>query len=239
MSALSTRAERWTLRACSPSYEQHRENHSSQKATVSVKRVPRAARGSTDPSVGGPAAGVQAISMNSSSPATSGQVVATRSSSPSTGRVARTHRASGPPTIDHDVSEVRVNRARTTPYSGRGSRCTSAVTRPSRHRTRRSTEWRVVTASGRSGSNGATGIQSVTSSTPEAVSKQVASTLVAGRYERSTPTTASPGAMEKWPPSSSRTRPSTDGESKRGKQHQSMEPSRPTSPSEWQSPMTA
>jgi hypothetical protein len=39
--------------------------------------------------------------------------------------------------------------------------------------------------------------------------------------------------------SASRSRPKTDGLSKRGKQSQSIEPSGPTSPIEWQSPITA
>ena len=45
--------------------------------------------------------------------------------------------------------------------------------------------------------------------------------------------------MEKQPPfSQSSNRPKQDGESSRGMQHQSIEPRRETSASEWQSPMS-
>ncbi len=74
-----------------------------------------------------------------------------------------------------------VNRGVTAPYSPRGSQTSRAVTRPPTQRTRRRIEWREWTAAGRSGSNRATGMQSVTSRAPVSVSKRVTSTFVAGR----------------------------------------------------------
>ena len=53
--------------------------------------------------------------------------------------------------------------------------------RPERHRTRRRTEAWASTAVGVSSSNGRTGMQSVSSSTPPAVTNVVSKTLVEGR----------------------------------------------------------
>jgi hypothetical protein len=80
-------------------------------------------------------------------------------------------------------------------------------------------------------------MQSVSSSTPSAVVNVVASTLVAGRYVRWVSRTSTTGATRKLPPPSSSVRANTDGESNRGKQSQPTDPSRPTSASEWQSPI--
>ena len=82
-----------------------------------------------------------------------------------------------------------------------------------------------------------TGMQSVSSSTPSAVTKVVASTLVLGRYVRWMSCASASGATRKWPPCSSSDRAKTDGESNRGKQSQSMDPSWPTRANEWQSPI--
>ena len=67
------------------------------------------------------------------------------------------------------------------PYSKRGHRSTFAVTRPPVHRTRRSTEEWLDTAVGCSASKRSTGIQSVISRSPSAVTNVVARTLVEGR----------------------------------------------------------
>ena len=135
------------------------------------------------------------------------------------------------------VGDVGVNLGSTMPYSKRGCRSTATVTRPDVHRSRRRTDAWWSTFAGWSGSNGLTGMQSVSSSTPSVVVNVVASTLVAGRYVRRVSRTSATGATRKLPPPSSSARANTDGESNRGKQSQSIDPSRPTSASEWQSPI--
>ncbi len=79
------------------------------------------------------------------------------------------------------MDEVAVKRGRTVPYSKRGRKSIVAVTCPETHRRRRRTEARLTTAVGCSGSKGATGMQSVNSKTPSAVSKLLCKTLVEGR----------------------------------------------------------
>ena len=69
--------------------------------------------------------------------------------------------------------------------------------------------------------------------TPEAVRKVVCRTLVSATYSWRVSMTGSTGLMRKRPPTSeSRIAANRLGESKRGKQHQSIEPSMPTSAAE-------
>ncbi|HYH95376.1 MAG TPA: hypothetical protein VD972_05340 [Hyalangium sp.] len=82
-------------------------------------------------------------------------------------------------------------------------------------------------------------MQSVTSNAPVGVVKVVTRTLVSSRYWRADWKGPS-GPTRKVPPRcTSRMRQNTAGESNRGKHAQSMEPSRPTSAAEWQSPSKA
>ena len=81
--------------------------------------------------------------------------------------------------------------------------------------------------------------KSVSRTMPEPDSNVVASTRLSPMYSRRL-VRCSRGRIAKWPPrprSSSRAKQLS--ESKRGKQHQSIEPSRETSAAEWQSPINA
>ena len=76
-------------------------------------------------------------------------------------------------------------------------------------------------------------MKSVTETIPEAVRKVVSRTLVSAMYSCRVSMIVELGLILKWPPTSwSKTAANTLGESKRGKQHQSMEPSVPTSAAE-------
>ena len=73
---------------------------------------------------------------------------------------------------------------------------------------------------------------------PRAVVKVVSSTIVWSTYRRLAWNSPA-GRIAKCPPAGSSRRPNTDGASKRGMQSQSTEPSRLTSPAEWQSESSA
>ena len=82
------------------------------------------------------------------------------------------------------------------------------------------------------------GMKSVMETTPVDVAKTVSRMLVSGRYDCSVAYVAL-GRMRNLPPISwSRIAAKTLGESKRGKQSQSTEPSVPTSAAEDMSPMS-
>ena len=77
------------------------------------------------------------------------------------------------------------------------------------------------------------GMKSVTETIPEAVRKVVWRTLVSATYSCRVSMIVAVGLIRKWPPmSGSSMAAKTLGESNRGKQHQSMEPSVPTSAAE-------
>ena len=82
------------------------------------------------------------------------------------------------------------------------------------------------------------GMKSVTVTTPVGVVKVVSRMLVSWTYAWCAPVYAPLGRMRNRPPMSwSRMAAKTLGESKRGRQHQSTEPSAPTSAAEDISPM--
>ena len=84
-----------------------------------------------------------------------------------------------------------------------------------------------------------TGIKSVMVTMPAAVVKVVSRMLVSGRYSWLVSNPGSTGLMRKRPPFSWSTMAAkTLGESKRGKQHQSTEPSVPTSAADAMSPIS-
>ena len=84
-----------------------------------------------------------------------------------------------------------------------------------------------------------TGMKSVTDTRPLSVRKVVSRTLVSGRYCWRVSSAPPAGAILKRPPTfRSRMAANTLGESKRGKQHQSIEPSVPTSAAEDMSPIS-
>ena len=66
----------------------------------------------------------------------------------------------------------------------------------------------------------------------------VSSTIVWSTYRRLAWNSPA-GRIENWPPAGSSRRQNTDGASNRGRQSQSTEPSRLTSPAEWQSESSA
>jgi hypothetical protein len=79
---------------------------------------------------------------------------------------------------------------------------------------------------------------SVTVATPVSVWMVVSRTMVRSRYRlviREAPRAVS----DQWPAPSSRIRPNTDGESKRGRHSHSMTPPLVTSAAEWQSDSNA
>ena len=85
-----------------------------------------------------------------------------------------------------------------------------------------------------------TAIASVIVTEPWAVVNVVSSSRVSSTYRRVVSNGhLSAGVIDQCPAASSRIRPNTDGLSKRGKQSQSIEPSRLTSAAEWQSDSTA
>jgi hypothetical protein len=84
------------------------------------------------------------------------------------------------------------------------------------------------------------GMQSTTVTTPSAVVNVVSRTRLSGRYWRVVRTTGSSGVRSQRPWSSvPRSAAKQAGESKRGKQSQSIDPLTPTRAAVWQSPMSA
>jgi hypothetical protein len=83
-------------------------------------------------------------------------------------------------------------------------------------------------------------MQSTTVTAPSAVVNVVSRTRLSGRYWRVMRTIGSSGARSQRPWSSVPSRAAKQaGESKRGKQSQSIDPSMPTRAAVWQSPMSA
>ncbi len=84
----------------------------------------------------------------------------------------------------------------------------------------------------------ATGMKSTSSPTPASVMNRVTRTAVSGKYSCLLVNTSTVGRIRKCPPFSwSSNAPKTLGESKRGAQNQSTEPSVLTSALVWRSPM--
>jgi hypothetical protein len=94
------------------------------------------------------------------------------------GSVDRTRRAVDPPTTSAVVGDSSRNRGTTRAYSKRGRSSTRTSRVPSVHCARRRIAWWARTEVGSLGSNGSTGMQSVTSRVPVAVVNVVTSTFV-------------------------------------------------------------
>ena len=84
------------------------------------------------------------------------------------------------------------------------------------------------------------GMQSMIRTAPSWVSNSVSKIRVPSRYLRRTPCAAAAGAISQRPCSGSPSKAAKHApESNRGRQSQSMEPSRPTNAAVWQSPISA
>ena len=88
------------------------------------------------------------------------------------------------------------------------------------------------------GSSASIGMQSYTSATPSGVTKRVIRTFVSGTYIWRVAASPVAPILKRPPLRSSRIAANSDGESKRGRQSQSIEPFRPTSAAVCRSPMT-
>jgi hypothetical protein len=83
-----------------------------------------------------------------------------------------------------------------------------------------------------------TGMKSTISPTPASVMNRVMRTAVSGKYSCLLVETSAVGLIRKWPPLSwSSSAPKMLGESKRGAQNQSIDPSVATRAEVWRSPM--
>ncbi len=83
-------------------------------------------------------------------------------------------------------------------------------------------------------------MKSITRTVPVGVSHSVSRTRLSPWYRRLSQSSAPSGASRQWPCSSSPSRAAKQlGESNRGRQSQSTEPSRPTSAAVCRSPMSA
>src|SRR5690348_10827307 len=103
---------------------------------------------------------------------------------------------------------------------------------PRTHSTIRTMRWLSVAAAP------VGGMKSTTCPIPSSVKNRVTRTAVSGRYICFEVNEGSAGRIRKWPPRSSSSRaPKTLGESKRGQQNQSIEPSVVTSAAVCRSPM--
>jgi len=136
-------------------------------------------------------------------------------------------RAASPPGTASSSGWIR-------PYSGRGAYSTSTSTCPSVQVRRRSSTPGEPAPRSWPRSLRPTARASTSTAEPVAVRKVVSRAIVWSRYRRATSAWPA-GRTEKWPASSSSSRPNTLGASKRGKHSQSTDPARLTSAAERQS----